>query len=77
MADIMVAEEVPILITSNQCVWWVGTSLLRVAVLFEMFMTVGPELFKGREHLMLNKPVHCLIIEIKHKQSLHITNITH
>jgi hypothetical protein len=26
---------------------------------------------------MLNKPVHCLIIEIKHKESLHISNITH
>uniref|UniRef100_A0A9I9EKA6 Uncharacterized protein n=1 Tax=Cucumis melo TaxID=3656 RepID=A0A9I9EKA6_CUCME len=73
----MVAEEVSILITSNQCIWWVGTSLLPVAVLFEMSMTVDPELFKGREHLMLNKAVHCLIIEIKHKQSLHITNITH
>ena len=47
--------------------WWVATSLLEVTVLFEVPVTVTPKLFKGVEHLMLNEPIHCLIIEIKHK----------
>ena len=74
---VVVIEEVLILMASNQYVWWVGTSLLGVAVLFKVSMTVSPKLFNGGEHLMLNKPIHCMIIEIKHKRLLHITKITH
>ena len=49
------------------------TRLLRITVLFEVPMTVAPELFKGNEHVMLIEPIHCLIIEIKYEKTLHIT----
>ena len=62
-----------ILITSYQYVWWVDMCLFRVAVLFEVPVIVAMKLFKGVEHLMLNEPIHCLIIEIKHKKPLHIS----
>ena len=49
------------------------TCLFRAVVLFEISITVAPEQLERSEHLMLNKSIHCLIIEIKHEKGLHIT----
>ena len=45
----------------------VGTCLFMVFVLFEMPMTISPELLERCEHLILKKSSKCLIIEIKHE----------
>ena len=54
----------------------VGTCLFRVFVLFEMPMTISPELLERCEHLILKKSSKCLIVEIKHKKALERKKIT-
>ena len=67
---VMITQVVSILIMSYQYVWWVDTCLVRVAILFEVPVIVASEFFKGIEYLMLNEPIHYLIIEIKHEKPL-------
>ena len=73
IAHIVIAEEVPIFHTFHYYVRLVGMCFFRIAVLFEVSVTVTSELLKTSEHLILNKPIRCLIVEIKHEKALHST----